>query len=550
MDDQRVAVDAAPARSWRATLLGPDTPADVALVLGTFVLFTLVEHLARASAVVTAADLGRPSLLVAVAGHRWWAMAPLAVGAAAAAVLRPRRLLAPWSELEQGRVLRWFAGVLVVLLAWQASCYPYNWLAGRLHGADRLVVLVLAAAALARPAFLVPFAVVVRIMAEQFVLPFDTPAGRNIDDLLVLVVLAVAAGHLVYVVTGRNRTAPVLLVAGSALAAHFFIPGKGKVAIGWLTHGNLGDLPLSSYTAGWRGAGDGGWARTLSNVLHAVRLPTMAAILAVELGSIAAAARPRLLRWWLPAAVGFHLAVFAITGFWFLSWIAVEVGLFVLLSAPSLRSWVAANATPARGLVAVAAVLGAPVLFHPPGLAWLDAPVSYGYRITATGASGEQYSVDSGALAPVSLHVAFDRLQLGDSALASGAYGAVSNGAQIDALDQIGDYEELRAYEDSLGPPTLVEPSQQFLADYLAWASRPHRSFAARLATRFGPPEHFWTSGPGEAYRLQEPIRSLEVTLVRSLHEPAGADRPSQESEIVLRLAIGPDGRPVVVSGP
>lgn len=544
MDDKGVG-GTAPARGWLATVLGPDTPADLALVLATFALFTVVEHLARATAVVTAADLGRPSLLVAAASQRWWALVPLAVGAVAAAVLRPRRLLAPWGELEQGRALRWFAGVLVVLLTWQASCYPYNWLAGRLHGADRLVVVALAAAALARPAFLVPFAVVVRIVAEQFLLPFDTPAGRNIDDLLVLVVLAVAAGHLVYLITGRNRTAPVLLVAGAALAAHFFVPGKGKVVIGWLTHGDLGDLPISSYAAGWRGGGDGSWARSLSDLLHAVRLPAMAAILAVELGSIVAVSRPRLLRWWLPAAVGFHLAVFAITGFWFLSWIAVEAGLLVLLSAPSLRAWAAANATPARGLVAVAAVLGAPVLFHPPGLAWLDAPVSYGYRITATGESGTQYSVGSGALAPLSLHVAFDRLQLGDTVPASGAYGAVSTGIEVDALDQIHDFEQLDAYEAALGRPTLVEPSQQFLADYLAYASRPHRSLPARLASRLGPPEHFWTSGDGgSAYRYQEPIRALDVSLVRLVNPTFSQDR-----QTILRLEIGPDGRPAVVSG-
>ncbi|MEZ5408091.1 MAG: hypothetical protein R2761_08705 [Acidimicrobiales bacterium] len=531
------------ARSWPTAALGPDRPADLALVLGTFVLFTVVEHLARAAAVVTAADLDRPSLLAAAAAHRWWALAPLAAAAAAAAMLRPRRLLAPWNELEQGRALRWFTGVLVVLLAWQASCYPYNWLAGRLHGVDRLAVVALAAAALARPAFLVPFAVAVRIVAEQFVLPFDTPAGRNIDDLLVLVVLAVAAGHLVYVATGRNRTAPVLLVAASALAAHFFIPGKGKIAIGWLTAGDLGNLPISSYAAGWRGNGDGSWARWLADLLHAVRAPAMAGILAVELGSIVAVTRPRLLRWWLPAAVGFHLAVFAITGFWFLSWIAVEVGLFVLLTAPSLRSWAAANATPARGVVAVAAVLGAPVLFHPPGLAWLDAPVSYGYRITATGVSGSRYSVDSEALAPLGHHVAFDRLQLGAAVSASGAYGAVATAADIDALDQIGTFEELDAHEATLGPPALVAPSQQFLADYLAYANRAHRSPPARLARRLGPPEHFWTSGDGPPYRFQEPIRSLDVAVVRVLGTSFAQDR-----QAVLRLEIGPDGRPEVVS--
>ena len=541
--DNRELGSATAARGWPATILGSDRPVDLALVIATFALFTMVEHLARAAATVTEADLGRPSLLAAAAAHRWWALVSLVAGAGVAVLLRPRRLLAPWGDLEQGRALRRFTGVLVVLLAWQASCYPYNWLAGRLHGADRVVVVALAAASLARPAFLVPFAVAVRIMAEQFVLPFDTPAGRNIDDLLVLVVLAVAAGHLVYVVTGRNRTAPVLLVAASALAAHFFIPGKGKIVIGWLADGDLGNLPISSYAAGWRGGGDGSWARWLADLLHTIRLPAMAGILAVELGSIVAVTRPRFLRWWLPAAVGFHLAVFAITGFWFLSWIAVEVGLLVLLSAPSLRSWAAANATPARGLVAVAAVLGAPVLFHPPGLAWLDGPVSYGYRITATGVSGTRYSVDSAALAPLSHQVAFNRLQLGATVPASGAYGAAATAADIDALDPIGTFEQLDAYEATLGRPTLVEPSQQFLADYLAYANRPHRSPPARLAHRLGPPEHFWTSGDGPAYRFQEPIRSLDAAIVRVLNTSFSEDR-----QTVLRLEIGPDGRPEVVN--
>ncbi len=72
--------------------------------------------------------------------------------------------------------------------------------------------------------------------------PFHTPVGRNIDDLLVKVVVAVAAGHLLYVITGRNRTAPVILLITAALAAHFFIPGKGKVEIGWLGAGRASSI--------------------------------------------------------------------------------------------------------------------------------------------------------------------------------------------------------------------------------------------------------------------------------------------------------------------
>ena len=217
-------------------------------------------------------------------------------------------------------------------------------------------------AAIARPAFLVPFVIVVRVVNEQFLFPFGTTAARNVDDLLLMVLLVIAAAHLLFVVTGHNRTAGVVLLISAALAAHFFMPGKSKLSIGWVSAGELANLPLSSYTAGWLGHTGGRWAEILAGFYERFRLPVVAGTLLLEVGAIVAVVHPRLIRLWLPGLVVFHVMTFATTGFWFVSWIALEVGLLVVLSLPSLRSWVMENATPARGLLAVACVAGAPIL--------------------------------------------------------------------------------------------------------------------------------------------------------------------------------------------
>ena len=255
-----------------------------------------------------------------------------------------------------------------------------------------------------------------------------------------------------------------------------------------------------------------------------------------------AVVHPRLTRLWLPGLVVFHVMTFATTGFWFLPWIALEVGLFAILSLPSLRSWVMENATPARGLLAVACVAGAPFLFHPPGLAWLDAPVSSGYEIEAIGVSGAEYHVAASAFAPLSHHVAFDRLQLGPTVAATGAYGAVTATAHLAALEQITDVDELKAFEATLGPPTGIARSQQFLMTFLEHTRHPHSTNWFGL----GAPEHFWTSRPEPSYRFQEPLRELAVFRVRAIHHDG---EPVRERQLVLTLTMDDRGRAVVTSG-
>ncbi len=525
-------------------VLGRDKPADLAIVLGAFVAYLLLDRWTGAIAVISQADLGSFSLTAAAAVNRWWLLVPLLALFAVGVKLRPKAMTAAWGDLDGGGALQVLATVMVVLLAWQATLYNVNFFADRVHGFDRALVAILAALAIYRPIGLIPFVVAVRVVNEQFLYPFGTVASKSVDELLLIALLAIAVSHLLLVVTGTSKTAPTLLIIGTAVASHFFWPGKAKLVSDWLQLTDVGNLPLSSYTAGWLGGTDGTVARAISDFFGFFRLPILVGTLVIEVGAILAVIHPKVLRLWLPSFAFFHIMTFATTGFFFIGWTLLELGLLLLLALPRFGAWVVANATPARGLISVAAVVGAPVLFHPPGLVWLDAPISYGYEIEAVGESGDAYHVPISALAPLDQHVSFTRLQLADRLAGSGGYGAISTKFELDRLNEINDFEALEIYETALGEAPSTGPSQDFFlayfdhvndGDHIGWFG-------------LGPPDRFWTSREAPTYDFSEPLERLEVVLVTSIHGEGGLTSRRQvvlaiEDEEGTATVVSPVGR-------
>jgi hypothetical protein len=119
-----------------------------------------------------------------------------------------------------------------------------------------------------------------------------------------------------------------------------------------------------------------------------------------------------------------------------------------------------------------------------------------------------------------------------------------ASGADIDRLATVTSFDELRAVEADLPPPTLVEPSRQFLASFMEYAARPHHSWSERLHRWVAPPEHFWTSRAEPTYGFQEPLQTLEVHRVRSLHLDG---RPIRSRQLVLTITVDADGRLTII---
>lgn len=185
-------------------LLGHDSPLDLLYAAGFFAAYWVVDIISRLVSAVDEQHVEGASLLVGAVRSNAVLWFPPIVGSVALAVRSPSRLVAGWGALDHGSVLRWLAAGPVLLLAWQGSLYEYNFLADEAHLIDRLLVVALAVGAFLRPALLMPFVIQSRIVASQFDLPFGTTAAQNIDELLVIVLVALAGAHVVHVVTGAE----------------------------------------------------------------------------------------------------------------------------------------------------------------------------------------------------------------------------------------------------------------------------------------------------------------------------------------------------------
>jgi hypothetical protein len=523
-----------------ARLLAADRAGDLLAVIGLFALFAVIDRWSQALAGISRASVAEPTLVFAAIEARWWLYLPLMALLAIGFRFRPVQLLVRWTDLHQGVALRRLATALLVVLAWRGALYDVNYLAEQTHTADRLLIVLLAAAAWYRPLLIVPFVIQVRIVNQQFVVPFDTTTSVDVDELLVLALIAIAAVHIRYVATGRDDTAPVVLVITAAIAAHFFGPGRARLALDWYSTTEVSDLPLSSYTAGWRRHGDGSSAQFLAELYRVFHRPVQVATLAIELGAAVALVWRRLTVAWLIAAMVFHLMVFSTMGWWFLDWLVLEIALVALLMAPGLRYWHRTNATPARAALAVlAATAGGPLLFHPPDLAWLDGPVSYGYEIEAIGESGTAYHVPASAFAPHDQELALLRLQLGSTMLATGPYGAVDSPDELARLRSITSFAELRAYEATLGPPTITVKSEELVKAFMEHVNRGERHEWLGI----GPPSQMWTSRGEPSFDHDEPLTRLEVWRVRSIHD---GSEVVEERELVLVLVVNEGGQVLV----
>jgi hypothetical protein len=504
--------------------------------------FLAIDRVTRLLSRLTDADIARRVLLVRVVRDRPVMIAVVLAVGATALVLRPR-LRAGWDAFEHGRELRWFALPIVVLLSWSGSMYGFNFEAGQWHTIDRLLVVALAAAVWRWPVALVPYVLQVRIVSHQFDHGFATAAGQNIDELLVMALVCIAAVVIVTAVLDIDDTSWVLLLLMALIASHFFLPGRSKLPLDWVTTNDLSHFPISAYTAGWRGAGDGTWARRMSDLADIFNVPLRIGALVLELGAIVAVTHVRLFRLWVPGWVLFHLTVLAFTGFWFGNWIAVEIGVLVLLVLPSLREWTTRHASvAAAALAAVLVLLGAHV-FQPPRLAWLDGPVSYGLEITATGESGTEYRVPASGFAPFDQEIAFVRLPLAGTREAAAAYGAVATRQEFEALAALETIDDLTAYERTLGP-TFAAPDSTAERFFTAWLDHANdRDIDPWFLV--GPLPHFRTSAPSPTYDGQEPLAGIVVTRVTALDL---GNRVEYRRERVLDVEVGADGEANVVA--
>lgn len=452
-----------------------------------------------------------PSLALRVA-------VPLAL--VTALVLVRRRLWARWVDLDPDRIVGRFVAVSTVLLAWAFSTYEYNLYFDQPHVLDRLALVVLAGLVVWRPIFVLPFVAQVVAIAWQFTHPI---AGYSVAEPFALarILLLLFAYLLTRAVLRSPRARDYMFLAFTVLAAGYVLSGWGKLRLGWFSTGDVALLLPATYANGWLGFLEADTVGAVTAGLSRIDVLLVGATFVVECAAIACLLKRRVLLFFLVAWIGFHLAVFGLTGIFFWKWIVLEIAAVVLLvrhpRAPALDFF----RRPYAVLSVPVIVLGTAV-YDPVNLSWYDSAVSYTYRVEGFGPSGERFSLPPRFFAPY------------DYQFTVGAFGYLSPYRQLEIawgttrdrqaaaeLARAEDLDAVEVLEASRGEVLLQETRAASFDDFLMRfvGNRNERGQDTGLLRVLAAPPHLWTVPRPDAHAGDERINRVEVRQITSLFD-------------------------------
>lgn len=439
-----------------------------------------------------------------------------AITAAGLVLLRYGALAASWRALESGASLRLFVVFLCALIAWPFVTYGYNYYFDQSHLGERLVLLALVPLIWWRPLFVYPYLLLVYVLMHQLVEPSlggSTILAHKIHVLRVIGMFGSA--FLVYALSGYRKAGALTFLICCQVAAAYWLPALAKIELGWLSGTHLQYILPAAYAHGWLSFLSPSEVARLAAAFAPVDLPARAAVLAVETACLFFLWRRSFSIALLLVVIVFHLGVFALYGFFFWTWIGLDLALLALLIAT-----IPPRAGPVYGadrFVLSILLIGFGAFWaRPPELGWYDTPLSYTYRLTARTSSGDEVRLHPRFFAPYE-----DIFTMGSFAYLSkeprlpiGPYGVTYDTAARDLLNAARNEEDVFRVEKRTGlsryDPDRAAAFHEFIRRFVANRNRR----PARLSTVYAAhaPLQFW-SFTGEIPDLQnERVREIVVT--------------------------------------
>ncbi len=450
----------------------------------------------------------------------------LAIALLLAAVLiwQRERAFKPWTALEYGRPLGLFTGFVCLVAAWAYGTYDFNLYFNQGHLFDRLLLFGLALLVFWRPVFVLPFVLLLRAIVTQFNYPV---AGQYYVwtevNLLLRALILVAAMGFVYTLVGFRRTADLLFILLSLVAASYFRSGLGKFQLDWLSFPHIYLLMPGGYASGWLSFLSPEAVVTFVRVLRAAVWPMMIFTAVVELGCLFIVARRWTSRWFLVLFPMFHLGVFIVSGIFFWKWIALELALLALLWRIGREEEPAIH-TPVHLLLSIVLIAGGATWFKTTTMAWYDTPVQYTYRFIGIDNSGREIPLAYENFVPYTDEFTFgDLAYLSAETQLTGAYGVTGSRPVAEALLDVRSADALERIEaeHAVNPhdPDRAAELEDFMRRVLL--NRQERAGNPTWWSLIQAPRHLWSfPRPGEVVLDgSETIRRVIIVQVTTLFD-------------------------------
>lgn len=485
-------------------------------VAATLLVFIALDRFLSGAGALSAQDYRNPLVTVQLLGHIGIVkLSVLIVGAAV--LLRYGTLSSRWGSLELGKPLQYFVVLQCLFIAWPLVANGYNFYFDQAYLVDRVLVVALVFLIGWHPVFVFPFLLLVYGLLGQLTEPAIGGSIAAHKLQLIRAISLFGAAFLVQAATGYRRSSALLLLLCCHVAAAYWLPALAKFQIDWLAITELRYIPLAAYAHGWLAIFSPAEIVSFAQTLAAVDGPARVAVLAMEAACLLFLWHRRLTLALLSSVIVFHFLVLLIYGFFFWTWIALDVGLFWLL----LR----ANGPEFRVLQQRAPFLASVVLIglgaywsKPPALAWYDVPLSYTYQLRADTGRGDELNLhprffgpyeDSFAMASFSYLGERNRLPIGP-------YGVTKDAGVVEALARARNADDIFRLENQIGrsrhKPQRADRFRTFIQHYFSHYSPPG---LAAWSNFWRPPPQFWSLAEG-VDRLAAPrpqsIRVVERT--------------------------------------
>jgi hypothetical protein len=366
-------------------------------VVPLFVLFLVCQWWIMSVGHLPESSYVRP--LIALELFRNLGLLQFTLLALGAALLIWKKALAwRYKDIVHGERWRPWLLLIVSMLAWTYVTYDYNLYYNQGHDWDRILLLVLAVAAVWRPVLLLPFVLLVTALATQFNYPIG---GYSVAEQFVLVRILILffAALLLQSVTAWPVSKGFVFLLLTLVASSYWWPGLGKLRLLWFTHGHVHLILPAAYSSGWLAFWNPESITSIVQFLATLNPFMVAFTLVAECGAIFFLWRRSFALLLLMIWIAFHLGVVALSGIFFWKWIMLNLGLLWLLwrSSPGQLS-------PVFGrkyfLLSVVLIGASHFWYGPMNLSWYDTPANYAYRLEATGKSGKTYQLAPRFFAP------------------------------------------------------------------------------------------------------------------------------------------------------
>ena len=427
-----------------------------------------------------------------------------------------------WPDMDQGRKIKLFILALCSILSWFLITTEYNFYFSQGYYLEKSTLLLLTVLLFWRPFFIIPWLIFAFLLLWQLQHPSLNNGSHFPHKLQVLHILTLFCAWVIFHTLFRHsRSRDFLFLSACLIASAYWAPALEKLLIRWVYSGELYLMLLNSHAHGWLSFIDTDRYSRIFDLLRPMDLWIRIVVMFLEAGCLFIAYRRAFTTSILLGLSVFHCGVFLLFGYFFWTWIFLNLSFVFLLI--KLKNQPNSDFFTQHHLIfGIALIITGKFWCYPSSLGWIDGRMTYTYRYTAVTENDSRYVIPFAYFEPYGdvFTMANFSYTVNTHKLLPNPYGS-TNRRFAQLLIEAEDLEDIITIENKFGVNRYDENKKEIFENFvkhfiLNKNNNPDRS---NQLQRFAPPRQFWTHPRNPQLPEDETIKELIMTEVTTFYD-------------------------------